>query len=218
MKFSLKKIVRTVALIIAIGFVLFLIQETTIAGVSHQYRFEDPALVPAAPVALVLGAQVHADGSLSWVLADRVTAAVDLYSRGKVKKLLMSGDNSSTHYDEVTAMKNFAMNLGVPESAIALDYAGFSTYESCYRAQAIFGVTDAIVVTQGYHLPRAVYTCRKLGIQAVGLGLPDWEKYPTLMLRAYPREVLAHTKMVWELYITQPDPKFLGDPEFLDFL
>jgi vancomycin permeability regulator SanA len=145
------------------------------------------------------------------MLADRVGAAAELYRLGRVQKLLMTGDNSRVDYDEVSAMRSYAADLGVPEGDITLDYAGFRTYDSCYRARAIFGVEQAILITQRYHLPRAVYTCRQMGVEALGLGTPDWGVYSEALLVQYSmREALATAQALWEVHISHPLPMFLG--------
>lgn len=178
---------------------------------TYSYRYTDLASVPAERVAIVFGAGVRPDGRLTRILSDRVNAAIELYKQGRVQKLLMTGDNSSATYDEVTAMQNFALARGVPADDITLDYAGFSTYESCYRSRAIFGVERAVLVTQRFHLARAVYTCRTLGVKAVGLGTQDWGAYrETLLVRYTLRESLATLKAIWELHVTRPLPTFLG--------
>ena len=125
--------------------------------------------VQPQPVAIVFGAGLSRDGSPTPVLRDRVATAVDLYLKGKVQILLMSGDNRFVDYNEPGAMKSYAIQLGVPENAIVLDYAGRRTYDTCYRAKTIFGVTDAILVTQNFHLSRALYLCNRLGISAIGV-------------------------------------------------
>jgi vancomycin permeability regulator SanA len=140
-----------------------------------------------------------------------VDAAIALYRSGRVQKLLMSGDNSRPDYDEVTAMRRYAIDRGVSASDITLDYAGFRTYDSCYRARAIFGVEQAVLVTQHYHLPRAVYTCRALGVDALGFGTPDWQSYPAPLIARYTlREAAATTVALWQVHITRPLPTFLG--------
>lgn len=127
-------------------------------------------------VAIVYGAAVFKNGRLSDVLFDRVYTAVELYKAGKVKKLLMSGDNSRQEYDEPTAMKNLAIKRGVPENDIVMDFAGRRTYDSCCRAKEIFEIKKAIHVTQGFHLPRAIYLCEKIGIESIGIKA-DRRKY-----------------------------------------
>lgn len=182
-----------------------------VAARTYGYRYTDTASVPRERVAIVFGAGVRPDGRLTRMLSDRVSAAIELYQQGRVEKLLMTGDNSSATYDEVTAMQNYALARGVPADDIRLDYAGFSTYESCYRAQAIFGVERAVLVTQRFHLARAVYTCRTLGVTAVGLGTQDWGAYrESLLVRYTVRESLATLKALWELHVTRPLPTFLG--------
>jgi vancomycin permeability regulator SanA len=137
------------------------------AARGHLYTAET---VPAAPVALVLGAQVDSDGSPSPYLAARLELAKRLYDTGKVKVLLVSGDFSQPDYDEPDTMHSWLVIHGVPAKRVVTDYAGFDTYDSCARAIRIFGVHQAIIVTQTYHLPRAVALCRHLGIDATGVG------------------------------------------------
>ena len=182
-----------------------------VSAVTRRDRYNSVADVPARRVALVFGAGVRPDGRLTRILAERVDAAVDLYQAGRVQKLLMTGDNGQPEYDEVTAMQRYAVARGVPETDITLDHAGFSTYESCYRAHEIFGLNDAVLVTQSFHLPRAVYTCRQLGVDAVGLGTPDWGNYRgALLVRYSVRESLATLKALWDVHIARPLPTFLG--------
>ena len=178
---------------------------------TNRYRYTDTTKIPAQPIAIVFGAGVWDDGTPTPMLADRVQGAVDLYKIGRVNKILMTGDNSSPDYNEVKAMEEYAISHGVSVDDISLDYAGFSTYESCYRAKEIFGITEAVLVTQSYHLPRAVYTCRQLGVNAIGLGRQDWGKFKNDSMRRYStRELLAVLKALWEVHISRPQPTFLG--------
>ncbi|MEM1168066.1 MAG: ElyC/SanA/YdcF family protein [Cyanobacteria bacterium P01_H01_bin.35] len=178
---------------------------------TSKYRYKNLEKVPAKPIAIVFGAGVWADGTPTPMLADRVQGAVNLYKIGSIKKILMTGDNSTPNYNEVKAMQEYAINQGVSVENITLDYAGFSTYESCYRAKEIFGITQAVLVTQNYHLPRAVYTCRQLGVDALGLGTQDWGKFRNDSMRRYSiREFLAVLKALLEVHITRPKPTFLG--------
>lgn len=215
---------RGLNIIAILGLCAVLAAAVYVAAVTRPYRYADPAQVPARRVAIVFGAGV-VNGVPTPALAERIRGAVDLYKRGRVQKLLMTGDNSRRNYDEVTAMRRYAVSLGVPENDITLDYAGFSTYESAYRARVIFGVNEAVLVTQHYHLPRAVYTCRQLGIDAVGLGMPDWTydrahmvvRYPRRLMVIYTvREFLATFKALWEIHITRPLPTYLGRYEGID--
>jgi SanA protein len=145
-------------------------------------------------------------------LQDRVETGAELYFAGKVEKLLMSGDNSTEYYDEPGAMLEYALSLGVPEEDIILDFAGRRTYDSCYRAKAIFGVDDLIVVTQAFHLPRALLLCNTLGVNATGVPADD----ANYRLRSYTywwvREIFASIKAYWDVLIEHPTP-ILGPPE-----
>ena len=169
------------------------------------YPLED---APARGVAIVFGAGVWPDGTLSSVLADRVATAAELYRRGKVEKLLMTGDNRIAEYNEPEHMRQYALSLGVPDEDIVLDYAGRRTYDSCYRAKHIFGVDGAILVTQAFHLDRALFIANHLGIDAVGVAA-DRRTY--LYIRRYWwRELLATTLAWWEVLVSRPVP-VLGD-------
>jgi vancomycin permeability regulator SanA len=184
---------------------------------TRNLRFRELEQVPPKSVAIVFGAAVYRNERLSPMLAARVQRAADAYRLGLVKKILMTGDNSRTDYDEVTAMKRYAIALGVPAEVIHLDYAGFSTYESCYRAREIFGVRDAIVITQGFHLPRAVYTCAHLGIETVGLETGDRGHYSPAVMRWHRiREIVATGKALWDIHLWRPLPTFLGKYEGMD--
>ena len=157
---------------------------------------------------LVLGASVKADGTPSAMLRDRLETAIVLYHSGVASKLLLSGDNGQTVYNEVESMKKYAVKAGVPEGDIFLDHAGFSTYESIYRAQYIFQVDSMIVVTQKYHLYRTLYGCRKMGIDALGVSAAQ-DTYSGQELREV-REILARDKDCIK-WIFKPEPTFLGD-------
>jgi SanA protein len=126
--------------------------------------------VPRRPVAIVFGAGIQPGGRLSPMLADRMDSAIALYRTGMVRKLLVSGDNRFVDYNEPGAMYDYAVARGVPPADVVRDYAGRRTYDTCYRAGHIFGVEEAVLVTQRFHLPRALFTCRNLGIDAVGFS------------------------------------------------
>jgi len=170
-------------------------------------RVED---VPPRPVALVLGAGLWPDGSLTPILADRVATAADLYHAGVVQKLLCSGDNRFVNYNEPQAMREYALRLGVPEDAIVLDYAGRRTYDSCYRARAIFGIERAVVVTQRFHAARALYLCNALGVDAVAI-LADRQDYTIRRFTWETREYLALLLAWWDVHVRYPLP-VLGEP------
>ncbi|MGC9360302.1 MAG: SanA/YdcF family protein [Anaerolineae bacterium] len=171
--------------------------------------------VPSRDVALVFGAGLWADGSPTPVLADRVHTAAELYHAGKVRILLMSGDNSRSDYNEPQAMLELAVASGVPPDAVVLDYAGRRTYDSCYRAVHIFGVEEAILVTQAFHLDRALYIADHLGIDAVGVPA---DKRSYLYIRQYRlREIAATWAAWWDLNVLRPLP-ILGPREMIPAL
>lgn len=169
------------------------------------YNVQD---VPTRPIAIVFGARVHASGRLSTMLRDRVATAVELYHAGKVEKILMTGDNQSPYYDEPGAMTAYAVQAGVPEADILRDPLGLRTYDSCYRAAEIYGIREAILVTQDFHLDRALLLCSELGIDAVGVAA-DYHRpngYPARMLNwSRVREIAATTVAYWDL-IRRPQP------------
>ncbi|MEV0897872.1 ElyC/SanA/YdcF family protein [Actinoplanes sp. NPDC049802] len=179
------------------------------AADGHIY---DAASVPAAPVALVLGAQVDPNGQPSAFLAARLDIARRLLETGKIKAILVSGDHGEWAYDEPGAMRAWLVARGVPDDRVVQDHAGFDTYDSCVRARKIFGVQQAIVVTQDFHLPRAVALCRKQGIEATGVGDDTVRIYEGLWLRGEIREYGAAVKAAADV-LTSRDPVFLGPHE-----
>jgi vancomycin permeability regulator SanA len=175
----------------------------------HLYSEQD---VPAAPVGLVLGAQVYSDGTPSPFLAARLDLARRLFVAGKVRVLLVSGDNGRPNYDEPSAMRAWLIANGVPDKKIVRDYAGFDTYDSCDRAIRIFGVHQAIVVTQTFHLPRAVMLCRRLGLDASGVGDDSVKKFSGPWRSNSTREYGACVKAVFDV-ASGRDPVYLGRHE-----
>lgn len=161
-----------------------------------------------ADCVLVLGAAVRKDGSPSYMLKDRLDLGILLYKKGIAPKLLLSGDHGQVRYDEVNAMKSYVLEAGVPIDDIFLDHAGFSTYESVYRAKDIFQVEKAIIVTQGYHQPRALYGCDKMGIEAWGAAA-DQVTYRGQRMRDL-REIAARDKDFVK-WMFKPEPTYLGE-------
>ena len=168
--------------------------------------------VPSDRVAIVFGAGLRYDGTPTPILQDRVQTAVQLYEKGKVSKILMSGDNSFVDYNEPEAMRQYALSLGVPDEDITLDYAGRRTYDTCYRARYIFQVESAILVTQSFHLPRAMFLCDSFGIESKGVQANNiyFRKISRLIWST--RELFATTQAVWDVYVAKPLP-ILGEPE-----
>ncbi len=197
-------------LVIAAGLTVLLLRLATgIYAASRTRPIED---APAERVAIVFGAGLWRDGSPTPVLRDRVATAADLYFNGKVEKLLMSGDNRVVTYNEPEAMRQYALSLGVPDEDIVLDYAGRRTYDTCYRAKAIFGVESAILVTQKFHLPRAIFLCNALGV--TGVGVEADRRYYLKRSRFIwnLRELPATAGAFVDVYLTKPLP-ILGKQE-----
>lgn len=203
--------IRLAATFSAIGLLALLLPRlvTAIAALPRLYDIQD---APSQSVAVVFGAGLWRDGSPTPVLRDRVATAADLYFAGKAQKLLMSGDNTTIYYNEPEAMRQYALELGVPDEDIVLDYAGRRTYDTCYRAKAIFGVEKALLVTQKFHLPRALYTCQALGLEAYGVPADRREYTRRSLVWWNLRELPATLTMLLEVHITRPLP-VLGKPE-----
>ena len=163
-----------------------------------------------ADAIIVLGAGVKDDGSPSDILEDRLKTAIEVYNSGVCSKFILSGDHGRESYNEVSVMKEYIMNnCDVEEKNVFLDHAGFSTYDSIYRAKDIFEVEDAIIITNEYHLPRALYLAKKMGINANGIS-SDIRNY--LFIESYKsREKLAQLKDFVYVNLLKPEPKFLGE-------
>ena len=157
---------------------------------------------------LVLGCQVKESGEPSHMLRDRLQRGVEVYKLGVADKLLMSGDHGRTDYNEVETMKQYAIEEGIESADIFMDHAGFSTYESIYRAKEVFGVEKMVIITQEYHLYRALYIAEQLGVEAYGVA-SDYHTYFGQTMRDL-REVLARNKDFF-ITIIKPEPTYLGD-------
>lgn len=190
--------------VLAMGINLFVMAR------SKQYILtaEQAEELENADCILVLGCLVRSNGSMSGMLKDRVDTGISLYQSGVSDRLLMSGDHGRKNYDEVNTMKAYAISEGIPSDHIFMDHAGFSTYESMYRARDIFKAKKVIIVTQRYHLYRAVYAARSLGLEAYGVPA-DLHSYGGQMYREI-REILARDKDF--LYcLFKPKPTYLGE-------
>ncbi len=162
---------------------------------------------------LVLGCLVWDEETPSHMLEDRLLTAVELYKNGTAPKLLMSGDHGRKDYDEVNVMKNFALDKGVASEDVFMDHAGFSTYESMYRAKEIFGAKKIVIVTQGYHISRAIYCAESLGLEAYGVE-SDRRDYGKALYNNL-RESLARVKDFFYCVI-KPEPTYLGETISID--
>lgn len=185
---------------------------THVKGVVKERIVEsDKIPMEEADCILVLGCQVKEGGEPSHMLRDRLQRGVEVYGFGVSEKLLMSGDHGRTDYNEVKTMKQYAIDEGIDSENVFMDHAGFSTYESIYRAKEVFGVKKMVIITQEYHLYRALYIAEKLGIEAYGVA-PDYHIYAGQSMRDL-REVLARAKD-FVTTIVKPEPTYLGD--FID--
>jgi SanA protein len=174
-----------------------------------MFQVED---APKRQAAIVFGAGLQRDGTPSPILRDRVETAADLFFAGKVEKILLSGDNRFLDYNEPGSMREYALSLGVPEEALVLDYAGRRTYDTCYRAKEIFGLNDVLLVTQSYHLSRALFTCQNLGLNAEGVKADRREYLNSSKLSWEVREVPASLVAMWDVWVGHPEP-VLGEKE-----
>ncbi len=216
----MKKAVKAITiLILAAAAAVLLPGAYVVSSASGSVVFEDNRSGISAEAAeelnaadaqcvLVLGCAVWENNQPSPMLRDRLDTAIELYESGAAPKLLFSGDNSRKEYSEPDCMLAYALSRGVPEDDIFLDFAGFSTYDSVYRAKAVFGADSVIVVTQKYHMYRALYTCEALGLRAVGAASDRWRYRGALFREA--REVLARDEYLLKCLL-RPDPKFLGE-------
>ncbi|XVV05058.1 SanA/YdcF family protein [Actinosynnema sp. CA-248983] len=202
---------KRVLVVAALAAVLASVPLVWVRVSSAPYRHA-AADVPETPVALVLGAGLRG-GRPTPFLAGRLDVAADLYEQGKVKVVLVSGDNSRKDYDEPTAMRDYLVAKGVPADVVVADYAGLDTWDSCTRAKRIFGVTRLTVVTQEFHLPRAVALCRSAGLEAFGVGHDTSRQWASTTAYGHFREAFASGKALWDGLVAKPDPRFLGPLE-----
>ena len=160
--------------------------------------------VPPEKIIIVLGGSLEKDGTPSGALADRLTVAANLYKEGKSGKILVTGDDGRFRSNEVKAMENYLISSGVPQTDITVDGQGYRTYESCSRAKNIFNISQAIIVTQNFHLPRALYLCNLLGVKSVGVSA-DLHTYKEIGWFTF-RDWLASAKAWWDVNIWTPKP------------
>ncbi|TRY18301.1 hypothetical protein FOJ82_09730 [Tessaracoccus rhinocerotis] len=173
--------------------------------------------VPETPIAMVLGAAAHPDGRPSAFLAARLDLAVELYERGAIRAVLVSGDNLARGNFQTTVMREYLVDRGIPAAQVVEDPAGFDTYDSCVRARDVFGVEQMVIVSQEYHLARAITICNEVGIDAVGVGdLTTQQRFPLVYLRGEAREWLANLKMEWDLFSRREPQQDPYDPTLLE--
>ncbi|QOV38509.1 YdcF family protein [Streptomyces ferrugineus] len=190
------------------GCVLALLPATWMYVVTGD-RLRTTADAPRTDVAVVFGAGLW-DGEPSPYLAHRLDAAAELYRAGRIEVVLVTGDNSRADYDEPDAMRAYLTRHGVPDSRIVSDYAGFDTWDSCVRAKKIFGVDEAVLISQGFHIRRAVALCEEAGVASYGVGVDA--KHDATWYYGGTRELFAAGKAALDA-VFEPDPRFLGRKE-----
>jgi SanA protein len=199
-----------VALILFIGLLIY--SNYAVVRSSKDYIYTNAGEVPQSQAALVLGALVYGNGQLYFMTKDRADMAIALYKAGKVKKILVSGDHGHDNYDEVNTIRNYILKTGIPPQDVFMDHAGFNTYASMYRARDIFKVESMIVCTQQFHLNRAVFLARSMGIPTTGIAVEKIKLSGRSMAFSKLRETGARLKAWLEADIFRPKPHFLGDP------
>ncbi len=206
MKKTIKKILKVGIFSVALVVFFIIIVFITIRATTQKHIWNNIAGVPHSEVAVILGASILKDGNLSPVLKDRVDMAINLYEAEKVDKILVTGDNSTLSHNEVSPVRLYLLEKGIPDNIIFLDHAGFDTYSSMYRARDIFLASKMTIVTQSFHLPRAVFIARELGIDASGMSADIGHyKFSNSV-----REIFANEKAVMNLFFNRK-PKFLGE-------
>ena len=211
----IKMLIKMILILVIAGLVTFGLPRV-ITAITARNKIDSVTMSPTGKIAIVFGAGLLRDGTPSPVLRDRVSTAAQLYFTGKVQKILMSGDNRFIDYNEPASMQAYAINLGVPSEAIILDYAGRRTYDTCYRAKHIFGLEEAILVTQRYHLTRALFTCNGIGLKSTGVAADMRIYHPRSLTIWNLRELPASLVALWQVWVSQPLP-VMGEPEPITF-
>lgn len=205
---KINKLIIAIVILIIIGIIAVFVINQYVKSIANKNIIQEVKNANKSDAILVLGCQVMDDGSLSLMLKDRLDKAVELYKQGIAEKIIVSGDHGREEYDEVNAMKTYLIENEIPSENIFMDHAGFSTYESLYRADYIFKVKKITVVTQEYHLYRAVYIGNKLGIETYGVPAAKTEYYGQTSREI--REILARDKDFVKC-IFKSKPTYLGE-------
>jgi len=201
-----RKLILAFALFVILGILIIFGLEAYIQKETSNLIYSEITEIPSAQTGIILGASVYSDGKLSPILEDRVETAYQLYKLNKIHTFLVSGDHRTDDYDEVNAIKSHLLKKGVPAEDIILDHSGFDTYDSMFRAKAVFGIEDAIVITQKFHLPRSLYIAKNLDANYSGLEAAPVAYTSSETIKR--REQLANFKAVWEI-ITKQQPTTL---------
>ena len=197
------KYIKNVALIIVASTMFAVFLPRIITGIYARSRIVQAEATAPKPVAIVFGAGLRRDGRPTQVLRDRVQTAAELFFEGKVDRLVMSGYNPSPFYNEPAAMREYALDLGIPDEAIIMDLGGDRTIETCYRAKQIFGISNAFLISQNFHLPRAIYTCNQMEITALGVSADRFSYRNRSTFFWNLREIPATMVAFWELHFSK---------------
>lgn len=199
--------------VVLISFVVF--SNILIANYASEKIFNDENETPETSVALLLGTSRYTvRGNTNLYFKYRIQATTNLYKSGKIKHIIVSGDNSLTSYNEPREMRKALLANGIPDSSITLDFAGFRTLDSVVRCKEVFGQDNFIIISQHFHLERALYIAKKFNINAIGFAAQNPpEKYS---FKTNVREYFARTKAIIDLYFLNTQPKFLGKKEIIN--
>lgn len=207
------KLIKYLALVVGALALLVLGLNFWIVSSTSERVYYRTADVPPKRVALLLGTSKRTiKGGTNKYFAERIASAAELYHRGVIRHIIVSGDNNTVYYNEPKDMMNALIALGVPQADITLDFAGFRTLDSVVRAKLIFGQDELMIITQDFHCYRALFIARHYGIDAVAFSADNKAELPVMLAI---REVLARTNTVLDLYVFEREPKFLGEKEKL---
>lgn len=207
----LRRILRLSLALVFFSVVAVLLINLWILQATEYSIFSDLKNIPVKQAVLVLGSRVYSTGQVSTILADRLDASIDLYKAQKVQKILVSGDHGTDGYDEANAMRKYLLKKEIPIEDIFMDHAGFDTYDSVYRAKEVFQAESLVIVSQAFHVPRALMIAQGLSLDAVALTA-DRHSYPRAgEIRTDLRESLARVKAFFDVLFSSK-PKFLGEP------
>lgn len=207
--FKSKRIIRFVYLPVIIALIFVFISNTWVKNSTTKFCYSDVKSIPENKVGLLLGTSKTARGGANLFFKYRIEAAATLFKEGKIKHIIVSGDNHIANYNEPLEMKNELMNLGVPDSCITLDYAGFRTLDSVVRCEKVFGQTQFTIISQPFHNERALFIANKSGLNCIAFNAKDVpNKYS---IKTSIREYFARAKCVLDIYLLHTEPKFLGE-------
>jgi SanA protein len=205
---------KTIAVFIPAVLLILVLSYSIISNAGRDRLFDSPNDVPRTRVGLLLGTSPRTRrGTASEFFHNRIDAAVDLYSRGRIEYILASGDNGSLSYNEPVYMQKELISRGIPPERIFLDYAGFSTLDSVVRARKVFGQDSLVIISQRFHNERALYIAGTAGLEAYGYNAAAVGGYAGAAVLA--REVLARVKAILDIHVFRREPRFLGDPEVI---